>query len=324
MTIFDITDAPPRNENFELLGIGGKNFLINTGSIFIFLAGILIFNSLSKIASIIARLNARRPMFRKLGMHVYSESKLADTVSEMFKLFIEGYYDLAMCVALHNISFSEKYDENNTFADIYFSNATDSWISVVNLIITVLVLCAPIYCHYLLRVNQHQIDSSHFQEKYEVLLEGNTSSLESSLYTVYFLYRRFLSVLILVFLDQWPFFQCTFMMVLSSINVVYMLVVKPLQSKGDNRLDLFNEACILAVCHCMTICLNVALPSEANDLLGWVMVALTSLNILANLAIGVYGIILEMISDHKLNKARERIDKFLAKREEIEEVIENN
>lgn len=134
-------------------------------------------------------------------------------------------------------------------------------------------------------------------------MEGNTETLQAALYTVYFLYRRFFTVIVLVFATGWPYFQTTCLMVFSTINVVYMLSVKPLQTKFDNLLDLFNEICTLLVVHMMTICLNVAIPSELSDILGWLMIAVTSFNIFINLSLVGYCSIKDIVESRKRKAA---------------------
>ena len=68
---FTITEAPPLNENYELMGISGLNFLINSGSFFVFFFAVFAFQAINKILSIIAKLQSHRLIFRKLGIAVY-------------------------------------------------------------------------------------------------------------------------------------------------------------------------------------------------------------------------------------------------------------
>ena len=151
--MFIMTDPAPLNENFELLGIGGKNFLINSGSFFIFFSGVIAFHAIQKVLSLIARCCAHRENFRKLGIAVHSKSHAKDIAKELFKLFIESYFDIAMCVALHDMSFGEVDKENKSYREIFFSNTTDTWITVLSLIFTVLVLASPVCCDILIRNN---------------------------------------------------------------------------------------------------------------------------------------------------------------------------
>ena len=112
--------------------------------------------------------------------------------------------------------------------------------------------------------------------------------MRTALFTVFFLYRRLLTALILVSFWKWPYFQCSFMMIMSTTNLMFLVVDRPLRSRLANKVDVFNEACILTVFHSMTMCLNIAIKPEANDFLGWVMIITTSVNILLNLALATF------------------------------------
>ena len=74
------------------------------------------------------------------------------------------------------------------------------------------------------------------------------------------MFRRLLSVAVLVFMEKWPFFQCTFLMVFSTLNLAYLVSARPLLTKYENRINIFNEMCIAFFCHIMTTLLNIALP----------------------------------------------------------------
>ena len=204
--LFEITDASPLNDNYELLGITGKNFLINSGSFFIFLIGIILFRTIQKSIDFLARCCAHRSTFRKIGVAVHSKSTLKDILLGLFKLFIESYFDLTMCVALHNLSLGEVDMHYNPISVIYFSNFTDASITVLNFVFTALVLTSPIYCQYIIGRNHQHLNNHWFQNKFDLLLEGNTKSLQAAFFTVFFLYRRFLTIIVLVFMEAWPFF----------------------------------------------------------------------------------------------------------------------
>ena len=91
-----------------------------------------------------------------------------------------------------------------------------------------------------------------------------------------------------------------------------------MRTKLDNYMDLFNEACILSVCHSMTICLNVALKTEANDFIGWLMIVVTSFNILSNLAVSTYLSVPKILKNQRRRLATIRMQKLIKKWEEID------
>ena len=95
--------------------------------------------------------------------------------------------------------------------------------------------------------------------------------------------RRFLSVMVLVYLDEFPFFQCNLLMIFSTLNLAYMITAHPLKTKKENRIEIFNEFCIAISCHIMTTFLNIAMPLSLRDELGWFLMAIAGINILVNL-----------------------------------------
>ena len=58
--------------------------------------------------------------------------------------------------------------------------------------------------------------------------DNKTITFAQTLYTYYFILRRFLTVSVLVFANKFPFFQSAIMTVLSMLNASYMFVTNPL------------------------------------------------------------------------------------------------
>ena len=125
-----------------------------------------------------------------------------------------------------------------------------------------------------------------FEDAYGVLIEGlKHNDLDFVLFNFYFILRRMVIVLILVWLDEYPFFQCTTMTVLSTINFIYMFSSRPLISRSENRIEIFNEGTILVCCHLMTLFLNIAIPQDLQMTLGWIMIGVILVNILVNITV---------------------------------------
>ena len=157
-----------------------------------------------------------------------------------------------------------------------------------------------------------------------MILEGRAKEMQTALFTVFFLHRRLISVLMIVFMEQWPFFQCTFLTAMSSIDVVYMVAFRPMHTKFDNGMDLFNEFCILIICHSMTLLLNVEYSAQLSDAIGWVMIGVVSLNIVSNLAVVVYRIVLAIMKTARKRLASKRVRIMLNKWESIDEIFDRN
>lgn len=96
--------------------------------------------------------------------------------------------------------------------------------------------------------------------------------------------RRLLSVLVLVF-AEWPYFQCTCLMVFSTLNLAYLVSVSPLLTRFENRLNVYNELCIALFSHLMTVLLDIALPDHLKSKLGWLLIGVASVNMIGNLLV---------------------------------------
>jgi len=82
--------------------------MLNSGSYFIILVGLILFKVISYIVNKIAVKFARYKLARNIGMWVYSPSLLNDLKNEMLKLFLESYFDLANCSLMNILAFFEK------------------------------------------------------------------------------------------------------------------------------------------------------------------------------------------------------------------------
>ena len=82
--------------------------MMNSGSFFIILAGIIILKMISYLINKIAVLFARCKLARLVGIRVFSPTILIDLKNEMFKIILESYFDLALCSLLNILAFFEK------------------------------------------------------------------------------------------------------------------------------------------------------------------------------------------------------------------------
>lgn len=68
-------------------------------------------------------------------------------------------------------------------------------------------------------------------------------------------------------------------------------------------MEIFNEITILIVCHLMTTLLNVAMPDEFADTLGWIIIWVVVFNICSNLA----NISVEKVWDYYSYKKKQKL-----------------
>ena len=119
--------------------------------------------------------------------------------------------------------------------------------------------------------------------------EVHPYSFHSAMYTPYFLLRRFGTGMIIVVLVKWPFFSCTFLMVFSVINFMYLFVVRPFKTKKVNTIETFNEFCIYVCAHIYTILCRAEGGYEFINLMGWSHVGVCCINIITNVLLMIYN-----------------------------------
>ena len=178
------------------------------------------------------------------------------------------------------------------------------------------ILYFPIKYLSLLLNKYEDLNQPEVQEKLEFLLEENKFNTKlRALFQILFMLRRLVSVFVLVFLFEWPFFQCTLLMVLSTINLAYLISSMPMRSKFENYLNLANEACIAIFSHLMTTLLNVSIPKNLFNALGNALVTVVVVNVLINLSSIAVQSIQGSVQEFRRNQIRSKIEKAMAKRE---------
>lgn len=97
-------------------------------------------------------------------------------------------------------------------------------------------------------------------------------------------------------------------MVFATMNGIYLISIKPLDSNHANRIEIFNEICIIACSHIVNVFLNAAVPIDFRDNLGWALMAVAGFNIIVNLGITGYGSILDIYNDRKSKREKEKFE----------------
>lgn len=158
--------------------------------------------------------------------------------------------------------------------------------STITVVYTCLMLFFPLYVYKL--IIYHKENSGIYDGVYEILMEGvNPHNFHASMYIVYFLGRRFASGALLVVFVEYPFFQCAILLIFSTINLIYIITVKPLEDKKQNRIEYFNEFSIITCAHIYNIFLRGEGTIGFINGTGWMFMAMAAFNILGNLCIVV-------------------------------------
>ena len=122
----------------------------------------------------------------------------------------------------------------------------------------------------------------------ELLEDLKTQKIQTIIYNVIFFLRRFLTVVILMYMINYPFFQSTLLMIFSALNLIYTASTLPFISKITNRTEIFNEGTIYVNQHLFTLLLDSRIPYELRSKYAWAMIFFS----LTNMVISILVLIL--------------------------------
>lgn len=144
---FDFKETKPLNYNFEMLDIDSMNFVGNSGSYFIFTAGILTYPCALFFINLLARFFSKYQFFRNIGLWAYRRSYLLMFKYGFLKLLLESYFDLCICAILQIYEFIQKDRGEYKFMS-FFGTRDDIICSVLTFIYMVLLLFIPSYYYF--------------------------------------------------------------------------------------------------------------------------------------------------------------------------------
>ena len=87
------------------------------------------------------------------------------------------------------------------------------------------------------------------------------------------------------------------------MQMMYLLDCRPLTTKTDNNMELFNEISISLIVHISFHFLNPMMGEDLKILMGWILIGITSFNICVNL-----GLVVRNFINEQLKKVRKRLD----------------
>jgi len=106
-----------------------------------------------------------------------------------------------------------------------------------------------------------------------------------------FMLRRFLYAFSLVLFRHHGYFQWLAYMGLSTFNLAILIHMKPFKKRLTNAFEIFNEGTILMTGYALILVSDINDDMKAKYSMGWLIVAIASLNVVVNL---VYIIIVSL------------------------------
>lgn len=142
--IFEFRETSALNENFENFDIGDKNFIMNSGSYFILIGSILVFNFLLFLLHVLAVIFSCLKCCRKTGRKLKPEKTCSEISYETQKLFLESYFDLALIAFLNLLSFMDANDSKNKGIIHFLETPDDTLCSILSMLHLGLLILFPL------------------------------------------------------------------------------------------------------------------------------------------------------------------------------------
>lgn len=74
-------------------------------------------------------------------------------------------------------------------------------------------------------------------------------------------------------------------MILSVMNIAYLIKHKPFRDNLTNWVEIFNEACVYLSLLCTTTLTNAAVNIDFRNNNGWALIVIAALNVVGNIAV---------------------------------------
>jgi len=142
------------------------------------------------------------------------------------KLFLEYYFDNCINVFLALIGILQFVNNEN----IYWSNlTTGDWFNVsLSLSCTIGIFVFPLFAKRVIDRQFQILEKKSVKSEYGYLYEGiSTSNIMQAHFNTFFMYRRWLTSVVLIYMTDIPFFQCHFLMIFATIDMIYLVTYMP-------------------------------------------------------------------------------------------------
>ena len=199
---------------------------MTSGSYFIIFVAVVIYVGFIYSVNKICVKFADSENARKLGKLVYRENYIYVLWMGLQKLFLESYFDLVMCSFLGNSAFIRMNEWKS-----FWKTSDDRFSSIITMIFTFFVLMYPITI-YRETKRIRGIPKSRLLGISELIMESiKPNDDKAAMYIFLFVMRRLSTGIVLVVLADWPMFQCSFLIIFSAMNVIFLVSVRPMDSK---------------------------------------------------------------------------------------------
>ena len=188
------------NNAFDFYGIGNQIMLINSGSYFVLQLLILFRVYGFCFINLIVTAYPENHYMRLIGIKVYIQNPNGEVKSDSIKLLIENFFDMGIAVLLNINAFIVCGE-----FELFFKGASNIVNSVLTIIMSIIMSIFLLYCHYVVWRFYKNIDQKKVSERLEPFIDGGSKrTFYSASMNVFFLYRRILTILILIWMQAYP------------------------------------------------------------------------------------------------------------------------
>jgi len=242
----------------------------------------------SKAINTLARKFPFVDRIRHTAVNFYSQSKYDDLKSATQKLLIESFFDIYIANLVNLVGY---YRYSQDFKGFFegFGNQLNSALCIFH---SVLLTVFGFYYHVRIHYNKDDFHKPEVKEKFDNFLEDlHCKDAYSSLFNVFFLYRRIFVATMLVCVTEYPSLQILALMVANLVTLLYIGGTTPYEGLIRNFNEGFNEICIVG---CIYIIMLFMMSTVLEFLLSMtnVFIVICALNILNFAVQALVGIIL--------------------------------
>ena len=140
----------------------------------------------------------------------------------------------------------------------------------------------------LVSIRKPEEDGKHNQEITVTLLADTRKEPMARYFNFIFLVRHLMMIFNIILFNGHGEIQGLIFILLDFVNLIYVVIVQPFDSRPMNRLQMVNELTIYFCSNMMLLFNNPALDDESTLIIGWAYIGLVGLNIFGNIGYTTY------------------------------------
>jgi hypothetical protein len=173
-------------------------------------------------------------------------------------------------------------------ANPYFETKLDRISTVVSILGSLVIGSLPIFFGSFLFLKRAKLQQPQIKKRIGMLYRNMNSDSLSLMYYPFFMLRRFMVALTIVFLFEYPFAQVQILMASSSAFFIYVTYANPQVDKLMDKVDFFNETCTIIMSYYVILFSTFYDDPEIKYEMGWQAIGLFLSNFLVNVLIIIY------------------------------------